>query len=299
MRYTNDSNLPEPLFKAVCNDPYNPTSDFTVTGLIKPARIAALEHQHREELVEDAADRLWSLMGQLGHLVLERAGLKTGEYVEKRHTVYRKRNLVVAGAVVESKTWSISGQTDLWRSSIVVDYKFTSIWSVKDGLKPEWEQQCNLNALLCRENSIDVREAQIVVIFRDWSVGEARRSSDYPQKQVQILNVPLWEPARQEAYLEERLAEHIAARAGVLPFCSPTDRWLRPEKWAIRKKSAAKATKLFDEEHEARNALLAYGPGYELEHRPPVQTRCLDYCPASKWCDQFKQNDPEGWGRAQ
>jgi hypothetical protein len=181
-------------------------------------------------------------------------------------------------------TWSISGQTDLWRSTILVDYKFTSIWSVKDGLKPEWEQQCNLNALLCRENDIEVREAQIIVIFRDWSVGEARRSSDYPQKQVQILNVPMWTPERQEAFLEERLREHIAARNGPLPICSPIERWARPEKWAVKKKSATKATKLFDAEHEARNALMVYGPGYELEHRPAIQTRCLDYCVVAPFC---------------
>lgn len=286
MRYTNLSNLPEPLFQAVCNDPYHSPTDFSVTGLIKPPRVAGLEFAHKDELVEDAADRLWALVGQIGHLILERAAMKTGEYAEQRHTVIRQGH-------------SVSGQLDLWRGSIIVDYKFASIWSVKDGLKPEWEQQGNLNALLCRENGIEVRECQIVVIFRDWSVGEARRSADYPQKQVQILNVPLWTPEKQEEFLEERLSMHIAARGLVLPFCTPTDRWLRPEKWAVKKKSAVKATKLFDEEHEARQSLLTYGPGYELEHRPPVQTRCLDYCLVSKWCEQFKQNDPDGWAKAQ
>lgn len=296
MKFTNMFNLPEPLFKAVCNDPYNAKSDFTVTGLLKPARQSALEYKHKDELSEDAADRIWALMGQIGHLVLERAGMKSGEYVEKRHTILR----TIAG-----ETYSVSGQVDLWESqrghnsgelalfSTLMDYKFTSIWAVKDGLKPEWEQQCNLNALLCRENKIRVDRAEIVAIFRDWSVGEARRSKDYPKEQVRVLEVPLWTPDRQENFLLERMASHLAARQGDI-YCSPIERWARPEKWAVMKPGRDRALKLYDSKSEAA-ARANDGTGSYVEHRPAVQTRCLDYCSVSKWCEQFKQLDPAGW----
>lgn len=277
--FTNVLNLPEPIVRAVTNDPYAPGTDFTVTGLIKPPRVQALETLHKAEIVEDVSDRLWALIGQIGHTILERAALDN--YAERRLTIQR------LGC-------SISGQMDLWRMTHLLDYKFTSIWTVKDGVKPEWEQQLNLYALICRENSIMVSKAEIVAIFRDWSVGEARREKDYPQRQIQAFDIKLWEPARQEAFLLERLNLHLNARQ-VLPECSEDERWARPEKWAVMKRGNQRATKLCDSQAEALREVSERGPGFNVERRPGVQTRCLDYCAAAPFCRQFEMLDPAAY----
>lgn len=281
-RITNRANLPLPLVQAVSNDPYDKKADYSVTELIGPARIGALKRQHADELEEDAADRIWALLGQIGHTILERAASK--ELTE--HRLY---------TTIDGK--SVSGQLDLWykgdynakvEQHTLIDYKFTSIWAVKDGLKPEWEQQCNLNALLCRENHIEVTKAEIVVIFRDWSVGEARRNPQYPQQQVQVMSVPLWLPSQQKAFLEARVKEHEDAKVK-LPQCTDEERWAKPAKWAVMKKGASRALKLHDTHDEAMAHIAELTTGFAtIEHRPAVQTRCLDYCPVSNFCSWWQ-----------
>lgn len=288
MKITNHANLPAPLVRAIQMDPYDSSSvDYSTTTLIKPPRIVALERQHKEELTEDASDRIWALMGQLGHLVLERAGM--GELVELRF-------------IAERIGKKIGGQVDLWlaeptelkpefrKSGILIDYKFCSQWAAKDGVKPEWEQQMNINALLCRENGVGVKEAQIVAIYRDWSVGEARRNKDYPQHQVQVWVVKLWPQEQQESWVCNRIQMHLDA-AKTLPECTPMERWARPEKWAVMKPGREKALKLHDTRQDAIDHVNNASSNHKLfvEHRPGVQTRCEDYCAVSQWCEQFKQ----------
>jgi hypothetical protein len=198
-----------------------------------------------------------------------------GELVEKRFKARRLGKL-------------IGGQIDLFANDTLIDYKITSIWAAKDGVKPEWEQQANINALLCRENGITVKAAQIIAIYRDWSVGAARREADYPKSQVQVFQVPLWLPERQEQFVLSRLSAHIAAAVeGHLPDCTPLERWARPEVWAVMKEGNKRAIKLYNSMDSAMD-LCVTSPKFYVEHRPGVQTRCLDYCSVSEHCDWWK-----------
>ncbi len=267
MRITNRANLPAPLVRAIERDPYDASAvDYSVTTLITPPRIVALERKYDAVLEEDAADRIWALMGQLGHLVLERAGMD--ELLEKRLVAVRLGK-------------KIGGKVDLWCNETLIDYKWCSIWVAKDGVKAEWEQQVNLYALLCREHGITVKAAQIIAMYRDWSVGAARREQNYPQTQVQVFPVNLWPAEKQEDYLAQRISHHMAAEIH-LPICTPLERWAKPEKWALMKEGNKRATSLHDSEDEAY-AALKMAKQY-VEHRPGVQTRCEDYCSCSRFC---------------
>ncbi len=286
MKITNKAGLPAPLVRAIELDPYDASEvDYSTTTLIKPPRIVALERQHAAELEEDASDRIWALFGQLGHLVLERAGGEGDEIVERR-------------VIAERLGKKIGGQVDLlYGGKTLVDYKFTSQYSVKDGVKPEWEQQHNINALLCRENGIHVTSAEIVACYRDWSVAEARRDRDYPQTQVQVFPVKLWSPEVQESYLADRISRHVRAMVE-LPLCTPLERWARPEKWAVMKEGNKRALKLHDSEAQAAEHLGHVGVNakYYVEHRPGINVRCTDYCSVgaqgfcSWWNEQQKAN---------
>src|SRR5437762_14151842 len=110
---TNRLGLPQPIVDAVRNDPYTSGhSDITVTQLLRPARAVALEREHRDEIVEDAADRLWALCGQIGHAILERGS--------KQVLTERRFFAQIAG-------WNVSGQADLIPPDMLIDYKFTSV----------------------------------------------------------------------------------------------------------------------------------------------------------------------------
>ncbi len=273
MRITNKQNLPAPLVRAVTySDRQRGESEFTVTELVQPPRIGALRLKHDAELEEDASDRLWMLIGSAAHEVLRRSAPDC-DMVEQR----LKSNV---------ENGSVSGQTDLIDSDIV-DYKLCSIYVVKDGVKPEWEAQINCYRWLAMKNGHQPEAQYIIAIFRDWSLSESKRNSDYPQSQVMVLPVKIWTYEFTEGWISGRIARHKAARAGQLPDCTPEETWERPAKWAVKKKGAARATKLYDNELDA--ATHAAGSGLELEFRPGERPRCENYCPVSEFCDQYKK----------
>lgn len=279
-RITNLSGLPQPLVDAVTNDPYTGGvgADISVTRLIQPPRKVALEKLHREEMVEDAADRIWALCGQIGHLILERSANKG--IVEKRFFTH------VGG-------WTISGQCDIMGFSNLLDYKFTSAYTAKGGIKDEWVQQVNLLAMLARENGYDITSAEIVCIFRDWSVLEAKRDASYPQKQVLVMPVPMWTQEAASNYAFTRVRLHQQAQAGMLPECTAEERWSKPPKWAVMKPGRKRAVKLHDNPDDAEQMAFALGKGHTVVLRPVQQTRCMSYCSAAPWCEQWKKLSAE------
>lgn len=273
MQLTNKLNLPMPLVHAIANDHYSGdrVSDYSTTGLLRPPRIAALQRQYREKLVEDASDRVWALFGQVVHTIIERAA--TSELVEKRLF------MEIAGKTV-------SGQIDLYQGDTLWDWKTTSIYSGKDGAKAEWIQQGNINRLLCAENGIQVKRIQYVALYRDWSQMAAARKADYPDKQIEIFNLEVWPLQLSREFVEERIALHEAAKVS-LPPCSDEERWAKPEAWALMKKDQKRAVKLYDTEEQATSAITDEKI-HRIEYRPGEQTRCLFYCPVSAYCTQFR-----------
>lgn len=279
MTITNQLQLPDPIVRAVTNDSYNKGyCDFSTTELIAPARIRALKRRHEDELTEDASDRIWSLIGQVGHLILERAG--GTDIVEERFfaTFNGKR---------------ISGQVDIITAhgqDHLQDYKFTSVYAAKDGMKPEWEAQLNINRWLCEQNDQQIAAASIVAIFRDWSKGKARRERNYPQHQVQILPAPMWSMQKIEKYIVERIMAHEDAEK-TLPECTPFERWAKPTTYAIKKCGNVRAINggMHITMEAAEQHLSTLSAGHTIETRKGISIRCADYCPVSGVCDQWKK----------
>lgn len=280
MKITNKSGLPAPLVAAITNDPYSSgDSDISVTRLISPPRKVALERANADKIEEDAADRIWSLIGQIGHLILERAN--NGAVVERR-----------LSAIVEG--WKVSGQVDLVDGDLV-DYKFTSLWSAKNGCKPEWIHQLNLNAWLCAQNGIEIKGLKIVAILRDWTVTEASRNPELPQRQVVVFDVPKWDSKAQFDFMVDRVKAHQMARV-VLPECSDEDRWTKPPKFALMKEGRKSAVRLFDREQDAVSAMDAIVLDHQkhfIQHRKGERMRCQFYCAAAPFCEQWLAEKPE------
>jgi hypothetical protein len=277
MIITNIEGLPQPLVDAVIKDPYRaPNCDLTVTQLIAPPRKVALEKQNDAIMEVDASERLWALMGQIGHGILERSA--NSGIVEKRW--YE----AVDG-------WVISGQSDLvLAENKLIDYKFTSTWTIKEGLKKDWEEQMNLLAFLAESKAQPIREAQIICIFRDWSTLEAKRDRNYPQRQVKVLPVPLWGYDRAMSFCRERIKLHADAQSGnsPLPECTPEERWEKAPKWAVMKKGRVRAVKLYDNEADAQKHSRSE-KNTTVVHRPGESVRCANYCAAAPFCEQWKR----------
>jgi hypothetical protein len=280
MILTNNENLPEPLFRAIENDDYNPGDcDITVTQLVNPARQGALMRHHRAVITEDAADKIWIVLGKMGHKVLEQAAMK--EVVEER-------------LFHDFMGWKISGQMDIWLPrKEILDYKFTSAWAVKDGVKPEWEAQLNLYRWLAlnQEKPFEVESLKIVAILRDWSKIEASKNGDYPPRQVKVLPVKVWTDAELLEYLKIKVNEHQSARASLandgiipLPECTEAERWVKPTKYAAMKGTNKRALKVCDTNEQA----AAVSGCTHVDIRLGAWTRCENYCPVKEFCSQWK-----------
>ncbi len=295
MKLTNKLNLPLPLVKAIANDSYNKgDSDYTATSLIEPARIGALKAIHAADLEEDVSDRIYSLLGQAEHTILERAAK---ELKEEGYIAEERFYATIAGK-------RISAQIDVYhpKDGLLQDYKLTSVYKVKDGATEEYAQQLNIQAELLRQNGHNPKSLQIVAILRDWNKGEYERelqaakvrgfnTTKYPGQQVVILDVPLVSSEDVTAFLLARLQAHQDARKGPLPECSKEERWATEDTYAIMKKGGKKATKLFDTEDAANTALnlLKDSGEYTVEKRPGRARRCESYCPVKAFCEQAKK----------
>lgn len=274
MKLTNKMNLPQPIVDAVRNDSYSSgDADASVTELLSPPRQAALKRAHREQITEDASERIYSLLGQMMHSLLERAN-KTG-------IAERRLSVTVEG-------WKVSGGMDaLYDHGLLQDYKFVTAYKFKDGVAPiEYEQQLNIYAEILRQNGERVTALEIVGILRDWSKLEADRDPSYPQAQVVVVQVPLWSEDKAKAFLRERVILHKQARAS-LPLCTAEDRWARPDRWAVMKPGAARAERVYDSKDEAEGH-VAQKKGLTIEHRPGENIRCQAYCSVSKFCTQYQ-----------
>lgn len=282
MILTNRFNLPQPIAKAVANDPYTKgDADISATSLIGPARKRVLEHRHADEITEDVSERLFALIGQVTHGILERADEEA--LTEKR--LFIKRH-----------GWTISGAFDrlIIADGLVQDYKVTSTYALKDGPKPEWVAQQNIYALMLFAHGYAVSNLEVVVIFRDWQKSKARHSPDYPQLPAMVYKIPRWQTDVTEDYIKQRILTHQDAEK-TLPRCTPEERWERPAIYKVQREGNTRARSRHETWDEA-NAAIEADAHKDREKRPlhiieepAYAKRCHDgWCPAALFCDQAK-----------
>jgi hypothetical protein len=284
MKITNLYNAPEAIARAVSfyDEAYDGRSSYlTASTAATPPRIVALRRQHWHEMEEDVADRFWRLFGSVVHTILERAAVRV---------IPEQRLFAEIDGV------QISAQLDAVQidQGLIIEYKFTSVWTAIFGGRSEWEEQMNFQAEVLARNGIEPRALQVVALFRDWqeSRAPARRStldrypleilskltetpedvlrerlryrdkaaagngSDYPPRQWQVFDIPLWPQEKRVQWIRERIAAQQAAEEmGILPECSAADRWER----------------------------------YDKQLGKNRWVRCESYCPVARWCDQFAE----------
>lgn len=264
MQLTNRTGLPAPIVAACA--PYPPVPDrYSVTELVGPAMIGRLRRAHWEEIEEDAADRLWAIMGSAMHALL------AGHAQDNALSEERLREKV-------GDTW-VSGQPDLYTEDdggTVWDYKFTTVYAHGEPLKPEWVGQVNAYAWLLRKHGFPVQAAKIAVVYRDWS----KRHEMQGIPRASVVPVPLWAQDEVEQYVRLRLLDHLDPAARV---CSPADRWERPTTYAVMKTGRKTALRVL-ESLEAAEAWQAANGGDRIDTRPGEAVRCLGYCPVRQWC---------------
>lgn len=276
-KLTNKLNLPQPIVDAVRNDGYTKgLADISVTELLKPPMLRALEIKHAEELEEDVSDRIFSLLGQTIHGILERS--------ETEGIAERRLSILVNG-------WQVSGGMDRFvaTNGLLQDYKLTTIYKTKDGKIPEeWAKQLNIYAEMLRQNGEEVKKLEIICIYRDWSKSAAEREDNYPRQQVELIEIPLIDSKEVVKFIEERVNLHQQAAKGTYEPCTQEERWAKDDQYAVMKTGRKTAVKLHFSELHATLHAEELGNGHTVEKRPSKSTRCESYCQVKNFCNYYQ-----------
>ena len=274
--------MPQSIVNAIENDIYDgpktETSDeLSVTTLNAPVRIYFLKKRHWADLTEDASTRLWALMGQSVHSVLERAE--------------SKNNIVEERVKKEFDGTTISGKMDVMDETEISDYKFTSVWQYVHAPqgKPEHVAQLNILRWLVYGIFPKVSKLTINLLLKDWSAGKAKSTPDFPRIPFVSISAPLWTMEQTEAYIKGRV-EAFRAAAGKpdneLPECTTEETWERPNVYAIVKDGGKRAIPggLCSTMEIAKQNM---GPKMHIEVRVGGRPRCAEYCIVSHLCNQY------------
>jgi hypothetical protein len=275
---TNVYGLPQSIVEAVTNDPYVGGGDISTTKLIDSPQVRVLSSRYREQLSVDVSERIWALLGQGVHTVLERAAVRAeGMTAEQR--LYAE----VGGLV-------LSGQYDVMHleRGILSDYKLTTVYKLSN--TNGWEQQLNVLRWLAHKRGDNITTLEIIAILRDWKKGEAERKSDYPRAPMVVVPITVWDLAEAEEFILDRIALHKAAASGVQVNCTDEERWYTGTSYALVKEGGKRATKVAD----TREELGEPGPGYVIEERPGTYRRCESYCEVSRFCPQWNGEKHDG-----
>ena len=289
MQITNKHGVPEPLMALASRDYYSKgKATYSVTEIISPPRVQRLREIHDSQIQQDVSDMLWSLLGSALHVVAERSQVE-GHISEER-------------LFLDIDGVRLSGAIDLQRVDgdmvDIVDYKFTSAWSLRAD-KEDWHQQQNCYAYLVQKvKGKKVRSIRICALIRDWSRREAAIKPDYPQAPIQMVDIPIWEYKDTEKFIRERIEAHRMAKVAAdwgeeLPLCTDSDRWVRGDKWAVMKEGRKTAVRVFDNSEEAIS-LAETDSKFNVVERKGEPVRCTgNFCGVAAWCSQFKQESKD------
>ena len=284
---TNKHNLPQTLVNlAESRDYSRGNSHRSITQLIDAPQISVLRMINENRITEDVVDTFWANLGSALHHITEK-GADDKHLVEER-------------LFVDVEDWTISGAIDVQRleddnSITIMDYKFTSVWAVKNP-KLDWERQLNCYAYLVEANKkVKIKELQIICFLRDWNRNNAKRDINYPQQQIVVVPIKLWDFEERSKYVADRVRTHQEALQDYMngkdmAECTFEEMWKREDTYAVKKKKNKRALKVFEIETDAKEFAKEKGEEYEVEFREVVAVRCEDnYCKVNQWCPQYQQ----------
>jgi CRISPR/Cas system-associated exonuclease Cas4 (RecB family) len=209
MNITNKYNLPNGLYRALQKMSYisEDMNAISVSDLINPPLIWYLKKLHRDEIEEDASERLWALLGTAVHYIISE-----GE----------DRNLTEERLEIEIDGFRVRGRFDVYtEEKEILDYKITSMWSLE---KPEWTKQINVYAYMLRKTGFEVEKGFIYAILRDWNKRQAKETMPIP---FVVYEIPIWTIEEQEQYIRERIQLFKTIQNSNIEdfICDEQDRW--------------------------------------------------------------------------
>lgn len=332
MTFKERPDLPTPIVKALIHDSYRESLDdhfstlpegvrgryqhtLSVTTLPRSPRQRLLFIRHDKEMVFDPIDKMWSILGRVGHSILEDYA-EPGDEIEKRLGVVHTVILPNGGTI----SCYLHGQADLYSSDReeILDWKFTKCGALLFP-KDDHTSQLNVLAYIWRKNNRPVSKLKNVYVLRDWSKNYVKEGSEYPKEPILIREVDVWTEDQCLDYINRRLIAHFSNEGkedNQLDDCSPVERWQSEPRYGVYKmdgplpqktakhwshsmtEAQDKVDQLLDEDWAKivakNNELAKPKPESVIElkravfiiREVPSQPRRCPICDCAPWCSQ-------------
>lgn len=292
MKYTNKNNFPEYVTKWLAKDSYDYEENvISATTIINPVRVWYLSKKFKDEIEVDYDE-----------LIASRYGTALHDSVE---------NTEIEGAIQEQRLYTdidemkISGKFDMLLEIEkdvykLIDIKSTSVWGyIFDKKNEDYIKQLSIYRYLGEKNGYNIiDEADIWMMFTDWSKSRAKQSPTYPNTRVKIKNIKLWDIETTEKFLKERIKQFKEATDDNIPDCDDEELWKKDDVFAVMKKGRISAVSLETTEELALSKMEWYKDNkkngiYYIDKRLGKVGRC-EYCQCSEFCDQYKKLKEQG-----
>lgn len=285
MKYTNKYHLPEILVRALKRNDHKQEGKYSVSQLVNPPRVEWLKRRHDEEIVRDASENLWSLLGTAIHSVIEKNGGSS--------------DLIEQHLCVEVNEVKISGTPDHFNIDTLTlnDWKCTSIWTYIYGGRSEWVQALNIYAwMLSKKFGKYAKKLVNQMILRDHSKRDAKFKPDYPKVPFAQMEQEVWPPEQTEQFIMSRLALHEDSEDtpdAELPACTDEERWKKEDIWKVYKNEtsvrAMPGGVHEGPDAEAKARSMAKKNSGDVRKIKGETMRCAEYCDAAPWCNQYQK----------
>lgn len=291
MKITNKYNLPAPFLALLSRNYYSKgASQYSVTELMSPPKIKRLRERFDSDIVVDATKLIATQLGTFMHGKLEAHEIEG--YINEERIFIDVDGVTMSGA--------IDLQQQVEGGIVIIDYKFVKAWSVLQhnlGKKQDWVEQLNVYRWLVETaKKVPVKGLKICAILKDFSSFDVGKEG-YPEAEAVMIDIPMWDLEKTEAYIRERLEMHREARMAVdfgeeLQPCSPEERWMSETTYAVKKEGRKTAIRVFTTMAEAIER-AEKEKGY-VETRTGEAKRCAgDFCQVSQWCTQYQKEKSE------
>lgn len=292
MIITNKTGLPDMLQRAVSKEYTYRDKRYSITSLLEPSRIIALKRRYNDKIEQDITDCIFMLLGTKTHFELENIELKENEFVED-HLEYTFEN-----------GYTLSGIIDHYDDEYLDDYKtckaFTLIYKSD---YDKWKKQLQMGAYLAYKKDGKWRKkGRIIALIKDWNRLESQTKIDYPKYPCQVVKFNLGTPQQVEKMILKLFDNVIKLEQMAddeLPLCTADERYNKGTTWAVKKKNNKRASKVHNNEEEAKKHLenleKDYLGQYEIEKREGENTRCEFYCSVNRFCDFWKKHYVENY----
>ena len=275
-KLTNEKNVHQLIADTVLQSSYAPNPNrIGVTTLAGPPLVRQLRFKYHPYLSVDVAEQLWALLGTTAHKVLL-DNPKFGWVFETKLTHQLRPEWPTLTGYVDGYNF-LTGE--------VLDFKMTSVWSIiygiKDG-KPDWEQQLNVYGRMIALQGGKVTKLQDVAILRDHNGGEALRNKDYPETPFYNFPSKIWTPQEADEFIQHRFELHTSKACE----CTPEEKWLKPDTFAVMKGKNKKASKVEALKADAETWISNQKKPeeYRIDVRKGEAGKCLKYCSVRTVC---------------